>query len=59
MPATQRLLPEAIVDELKSRLKSWIDDDSDGVLSDVGDRRQRARSAVEGRVGAVKEAIRV
>ena len=55
MPATQRLQPEAIVADLKNRLRLWVDDDSDGILGDVGDGRQRARLAVELRVGAVRD----
>jgi len=57
LPATQRLEPGEIVTELKSRLRPWVDEEPDGVLSDVGDGRQRARHAVETRIEAVKATV--
>lgn len=57
MAANQRLHAEAIVAELKNRLRPWVDDDSDGVLSDVGDGRQRRRPGVDARIRGVAAAI--
>ena len=57
MPANQRLQADQIVAELQARIRPWVDDDSDGVLSDVGNGHQRARVAVQDRIQAVELAL--
>jgi hypothetical protein len=57
VPAYQRLQADQIVTELKARIRPWVDDNSDGVLSDVGDGHQHARLAVQERIRAVQLAL--
>jgi predicted nucleotidyltransferase component of viral defense system len=57
LPRTQPLKPEEVIAGLKDRLRPWIDNDDDGVLSDVGDGRQRRRESVEARIQAVRDAL--
>lgn len=57
LPANQRLQGDQIIRELKARIGLWVDDDSDGVLNDVGDGRRRAHGAVEERIQAVRQAL--
>lgn len=52
-----RLDPEQIITELKARLRTWINDDPEGILADCGDRRFRARAAVDERVEAARRLL--
>jgi predicted nucleotidyltransferase component of viral defense system len=52
-----RLDPDQIITELKTRVRSWIDDDPEGLLTDAGDRRFRARPQVDQRVGEARRLV--
>lgn len=46
-----------LLNELKNRLRPWIDDDPDGILADVGGGHRRRRREVTARVDAARAAL--